>query len=670
MKKLFSLLLTLLMINAIFAQQPAKEWTKKFPGNVKWYQISDAGVLVVCTGDALYGLNPDTGEETWKVDNLDDIKEENYDPIEGTPYAALIKNKLMSGARHTIIDVVTGKIIADTKELDLLNVVKRIHIPELNSMMFYGTSRSKGKFEMVMIALSDGHKVWEQLKLFDKNSEEVVSNGLATNDGIYIATTKNIYKLNLQTGDVLWTVDMKTEKPVVAMEENKKGSFSRLIGGGGSKHADLSANATSTSAQFFLKNNNNDKVYFWNQDVLIAYNNADGKPLTKEVELQSPVSYILYDTHGMLVTTTEKTQKDQATQGGSGGGLLGKIKRKSASGKSRASILCIDPETGDNKWGDEIDLKGDVSAYKMVGNKLILTTEKDNGDNYISIIDLDAGKSVTKKPLAIKGEIRDLQVVPQGLYYRTSDEINILDIESGEKSWKKGFKVKNCVGDNVSSKMGYVYANDIIYKVDFATGDLNEWIKGIDFNGKEDPTSLQVRDNGVLLTSDQNATLYNNDGKVVWHSYNKAPGRTGMGKVLSGLGGLACAMVATAEASRSAQLSYAKGYYGSTDPALDNSIKNAQANASNFAGAASSSFASISKRFKATKQANDFMAVLTALGGNNEAKNSGAVIVSKIDGKNISSMLLGDKTPDYKLDELGKMIFQKSDNDEIKGFKF
>jgi outer membrane protein assembly factor BamB len=670
MKKLFSLLLTLLMINAIFAQQPAKEWTKKFPGNVKWYQISDAGVLVVCTGDALYGLNPDTGEETWKVDNLDDIKEENYDPIEGSPYAALIKNKLMSGSRHTIIDVVTGKIIADTKELDLLNVVKRIHIPELNSMMFYGTSRSKGKFEMVMIALSDGHKVWEQLKLFDKNSEEVVSNGLATNDGIYIATTKNIYKLNLQTGDVLWTVDMKTEKPVVAMEENKKGSFSRLIGGGGSKHADLSANATSTSAQFFLKNNNNDKVYFWNQDVLIAYNNADGKPLIKEVELQSPVSYILYDTHGMLVTTTEKTQKDQATQGGSGGGLLGKIKRKSASGKSRASILCIDPETGDNKWGDEIDLKGDVSAYKMVGNKLILATEKDNGDNYISIIDLDAGKSVTKKPLAIKGEIRDLQVVPQGLYYRTSDEINILDIESGEKSWKKGFKVKNCVGDNVSSKMGYVYANDIIYKVDFATGDLNEWIKGIDFNGKEDPTSLQVRDNGVLLTSDQNATLYNNDGKVVWHSYNKAPGRTGMGKVLSGLGGLACAMVATAEASRSAQLSYAKGYYGSTDPALDNSIKNAQANASNFAGAASSSFASISKRFKATKQANDFMAVLTALGGNNEAKNSGAVIVSKIDGKNISSMLLGDKTPDYKLDELGKMIFQKSDNDEIKGFKF
>ena len=49
---------------------------------------------------------------------------------------------------------------------------------------------------------------------------------------------------------------------------------------------------------------------------------------------------------------------------------------------------------------------------------------------------------------------------------------------------------------------------------------------------------------------------------------------------------------------------------------------------------------------------------------------SDAVIVSKVDGKNMSSMMLGDKTPDYKLDELGRMIFQKSDNDEIKGFKF
>jgi len=658
------LLVNLLLASLVILSQPAKEWTKKFSGNVKWYQISDAGILIVCTGDALYGLNPETGTETWKIDKLDDVKEENYDPIEGTPYAALIKNKFFKGVEHTIIDVAAGKIIASSPDFDIMNIVKRIHIKEQNAMMLYGFSKSNGKPTMVMFSLADGHKIWEQKKLFDKNSEEVVSNGLAVDDGIFIATTKNIYKLNPASGEVLWSVDRKTEKPVAQVVEGKGGMF------GKKSHVDLSSNATSSSAQFFLRNNNNDKIYFWNQEVLVAYNNTDGKPVTKEVELQSPVAYILYDTHGMLVTTSEKTQKDIAKQGESGGGLLGKIKRSSSSGKNRASILCIDPETGNNKWDKEIDLQGDINAYKLSGTKLILATERDNGDNYISIIDLDAGKSVTKKPLFINGEIRDLQIMPQGLYYRTSEEINILDLDKGEKAWKKGFKVKHCVGSNASDKLGYVFANDIVYKVDFTTGDLQEWIKGVSFEGKEDPTGLQVRENGILLTSDQNATLYSLDGKVAWHSYNKAPGKTGMGKVLSGLGGLAATMMAAAEVANTAQLSYAKGYYGSTSPALDRDIKNSEANAAAFAGAAAASFASISKRFKATRQANDFMAVLTSIGGNNQASSSGAVIVSKIDGKNISSILLGDKTPDYKLDELGRMIYQKSESDEMKGFKF
>ena len=514
------LLVNLLLASLVILSQPAKEWTKKFSGNVKWYQISDAGILIVCTGDALYGLNPETGTETWKIDKLDDVKEENYDPIEGTPYAALIKNKFFKGVEHTIIDVAAGKIIASSPDFDIMNIVKRIHIKEQNAMMLYGFSKSNGKPTMVMFSLADGHKIWEQKKLFDKNSEEVVSNGLAVDDGIFIATTKNIYKLNPASGEVLWSVDRKTEKPVAQVVEGKGGMF------GKKSHVDLSSNATSSSAQFFLRNNNNDKIYFWNQEVLVAYNNTDGKPVTKEVELQSPVAYILYDTHGMLVTTSEKTQKDIAKQGESGGGLLGKIKRSSSSGKNRASILCIDPETGNNKWDKEIDLQGDINAYKLSGTKLILATERDNGDNYISIIDLDAGKSVTKKPLFINGEIRDLQIMPQGLYYRTSEEINILDLDKGEKAWKKGFKVKHCVGSNASDKLGYVFANDIVYKVDFTTGDLQEWIKGVSFEGKEDPTGLQVRENGILLTSDQNATLYSLDGKVAWHSYNKAPGKT------------------------------------------------------------------------------------------------------------------------------------------------
>jgi hypothetical protein len=318
-----------------------------------------------------------------------------------------------------------------------------------------------------------------------------------------------------------------------------------------------------------------------------------------------------------------------------------------------------------------VDLQGDVLAYKLAGQKLILATARDQGTNFISLVDLDAGKSITKKALSIKGEIRDLQLVPQGLYYRTADEINILDLENGDKTWKKGFSVKHCSGDNSADNTGYVYANDVIYKIDFTKGDMAEWVSGIKFDGKEDPSSLQVRENGILLTSDQNARLYDFSGKMVWHSYQPAPGRTMAGKLLSGMGGLACAVMAAQQAGQAAQLSYAKGYYGSTNPSLDRDIKNANANAANFAGAAVASFASISRRFKATKEANNYMAILTNFGNSNQAKDAGVMMIDKTNGKEIKKIVLGDKKdPDYKLDELGKMIYYKADGNELQGFTF
>jgi hypothetical protein len=466
----------------------------------------------------------------------------------------------------------------------------------------------------------------------------------------------------------MYSIDMKSDLPMAAPVKEKKSMFGNFKPPSFDKGAN--EQATLTAADFFQKDNKN-LIYFWNQDILTAFNVADGKEVWKRVELPSPITNILWDTHGMLIATAEKTQEDIAKENKSGGGLIGKIQKGKAGKRNRASLLLLDINTGAEKWNSDVDLQGDVMAYKLANDKLILATERDQGNNYISIVDLNAGKSITKKPLPIKGEIRDLQLVPQGLYYRTASEINILDLENGDKSWKKGFSVKNCVGENANGKTGYVYANSTIYKVDFEKGDLAEWVTGIDFTGKEDPTSLQVREKGILLTSDQNVRLYDYDGKQVWHTYQPAPGRTMAGKMLSGLGGLASAMVAAQQVAQSAQLSYAKGYYGSTDPGLDQSIKNANANASNFAGAASSSFASISRRFKATREANNYMSILTNFGNSNQAKDAGVMMVDKNSGKEIRKILFGDKKdPDYKLDELGKVVYYKADGNEIQGFLF
>ena len=316
----------------------------------------------------------------------------------------------------------------------------------------------------------------------------------------------------------------------------------------GGNNSDANEMQTMTSADFFQHKDDN-SFYFWNQDILTKFEAATGKEMWKRFELPSPIAYILHDSRGMLIATAEKRQEDVAKANNGGGGLLGKIKSKNAAGKNRASLYLIDPATGTEKWNSDIDLKGDVLAYKLAGNKLILATQKDDGDNYISIADLDAGKSVTKKPLEIKGEIRDLQMVPTGLYYRTTDQINILDLESGDKTWKKGFKVKQCVGYNDEGGIGYISANDIIYKMNFNTGEMEELVKGLGFNKNEDPSSLQILDNKIFIASEQNANLYDKDGKLVYHTYVTAPGRTITGKLLSGIGGAASLAIGAASCS-------------------------------------------------------------------------------------------------------------------------
>lgn len=657
MKKHLIFALCSLLCLQCFAQE-APLWNKQFDGKIKWYKLSDAGIVIVCSGDALYGIKPEDGSEIWKLPQFDDIREENFAPIEGSPFVAIVWGGMM-GRKHAIINSQDGKIVASSKQLGFTTVNKRIECRKLGSLLLYGLN-GNGKPMLTMVSFNDGTKIWEQTKLFERNSEQIVSDAYVVNDGLLIATNRNIYKLNPATGEIIWSVDMKSDLP---MAPPPSGAFAAF----GSKGATEAA--TAVSADFFQYGDSS-KVYFWNQDNLTAFNIADGKEVWKRAELKSPVGLILYDSRGMLVATAEKTQEDIARASKGGGGLFGKITKGSASGKNRASLFCYDYATGVPKWSEDIDLQGDIVAYKMNGSKLILATERDKGSNYITIADLDAGKSVTKRALKIDGKAADLQIVPQGLYYRSDNELNILNLDNGDKTWKKGFKVKNNTGCNESDKAGYVYANNTIYKVDFTTGDMNEWVKNISFEGKEEPENLEVRDNGVLVTSSQNMTLYDRNGNTVWHAYQQPPGRTTGGKILSGFAGTVAAAASVASAASAAQLSYAKGYYGSTSVSVDNEIKNRNQMAGAWGNMAVASFASINKRFKASRQANDYMSMLTNFGNNNSKDNVGIIAVSKITGQPGKKIILADKEPDYKLDEIDRMVYFKSDDHVLKGYKF
>ncbi|MCO6497844.1 MAG: PQQ-binding-like beta-propeller repeat protein [Chitinophagaceae bacterium] len=632
MKKTLLSLILICLTGFLYAQKDA-DWKKDFSSKINWYTISDAGTLLVGTKDALYGLGPD-GKEIWKADDIENIREENMDPIESTPYINLIKIKMNNGY-NKVIDVVSGKTVMNSEDMGMAFVSKRFYLPESNRMLVYGPKKgSLAKFITGVADLGTGKVLWTQEKFLDKK-EELVSKALQVDGGVMIATNKRILKLNDSNGEVAYSIEMKNVLPVIAepmYSYNGKGA---------------SQAQTASSAEFF-QTEDKSKFYFWNKDILTQFDVATGKETWKRFELPAPITYILHDSRGMLIMTDASYSK-----------------------KAKGSLILLDPKTGNTKWeGDGgTTLKGNVLAHKMAGSKLILATQVGPGDNYISIIDLDNGKSVTKKPIGIKGAVMDLQLVPQGIYFRTGEEINIMDLETAAKTWKKGFKVKNCVGYNIDENTGYVYGNGKVYKVDFKQGELDELIPSVDFRKGEEPTALTLYNGNLLLNSDQQIKMFSSDGKVIYDTYVEAPGRSLGGKLLSGLGGVAAMAASAGAMAQSAQLNYAKGYYGSTSPSLDRSIKNANQMASSGAAAGVASFQSISKRFSATAQANNFVAMLAKF-GSNKGSDAGITIVSKEDGKKIADLLLGDKKdPDYKLDELGRIVYYRS-AETIEGFKF
>lgn len=624
MKKITLCLAGVLLMGSVLAGDPV--WKAKLPSGVNWQKVSPMGILVVGANDGFYGIDPATGSTKWKVDFLSDLKEENYDPIENSPYVAIVKRGMYP--EHVIVDVSTGRVICKTKDMDFRMVQKRFEIPRLGGILFYGFNRSN-KGQMVLVNAESGNVLWKQEKLFDSNSEVITAAPYAVSDDAFvISTTKMIYKLNGKTGEVMWKQEMKTAPPVVKAAEGF-GAF------GGKGNALANENATSTSAQF-LKYKNPDYIYFASRSVMTAFDIASGREVWKRAELKSPVSQLIFDERGMLVCT-----------GGEG--------------SSKAFINLYDPETGAQKWsGGEIDLAGGVVFYSYSGSKLCIATQKAKGQNAVNVIDLDAGKPAIPKQLKVDGVILDVRTIPQGLLYRTTEETNVLDLATGKDVWKKSIKYKD--GGMGADKDGLTYfnADGAIYVMDNATGEYKTFANSYKFDGKENPGTFELRDNGLLLTSSQNLMLLDFNGKSIYKVYKPAPGISTFGKIMNG------AMAATAIAV-SARQSYISGYArgsGATSVADDY-----QKSANSWNGVAAASLKEISKRFKATKSTGDYQSILTKTTDGQES-GVGIVRINKNSGKEEAAVVLNNKKPVYELDAVSNMVYYLSGNSEISAYKF
>jgi PQQ-like domain len=618
MKKFKSTLLLVLVfllnisLNAQSIDTPENEYA--FNGQVKWMLLTETGTLLASTGEALIGIKPNSKEVAFKIDRLKKVKEENLEFVPGTPYLIIKPKGMMT---HTsVVDLMNGKMVFDSKAENWKNGVTSRHFitPEMKFVV-NGMHKEEGlgqyKGGVGLYDMLTG----ELVRIFERKGANLMS-GMPDimGDDIVIPGVKNITCYSISSGAVKWTADVKNATRIITNEDTKE-------------------------IYAFRSKGDNTVVYKVNAD--------NGNVMWPEGnKLKGVISRINFTDHGLAVVTNILRSGKK--------GLAGKIGNK-LKGSGQSKVYLLDLNTGADLWEKSPKTKGIISHFYIEDDGILFGVSS-GGINKVGF----DGTPLWKKPLKTGPGIQIMARVDKGVLYISQSDTDIIDMNTGESVFGKAVKYKNSKAvtsayDEARDRF-LVSCKDGVYELDGTNGEYGLLTKDTGFEGKEDPTSMSVRETGILLSSDQNFTMLDFQGDQKWHTYYKAPGISTFGKVFMAALTVSAMAMASASAYQAGANKVALGSYHSETRRMENYQEG-------FSNIAAASFQELGKRFKATKATENSAFILTKL-----SAGVGLVKVDKDSGQKVSEIILKDKKPMYEVDDIEGVLYFKSKGNTISAY--
>ena len=594
-KSIYTLLF--LASSIILAQKAETPDNKYDVGSIKWMKMSDPGTLIVSTSNGVYGIKPNETKPAFLFDKRKNIKEENFHLQALSPYAMFIANG-MNGVTF-VLDVISGKTLFDSKEEGFSFMNSRdIILPE-NKLVVSGLRKTKGKigagYSIAVFDLTTGK---EQYTIPQKGNNNVTGVADIIDGKLAIPRKKGIDYIDLSTGNVIWTADVKNITSITA----------------------------DNNAIYAYQSNNNGK------NTTIYKINMNGKLVWKEGnKLKGKVRQVEYLDEGVAILTDTEGKNPQS------------------------KIYFLNPNSGDDLWKKAPKTKGVVSHFYTEKDGIIFGVAS-GGINKIKF----DGNPLWKKPLKTGPSISTLAKTEKGILYITAKDADIVDENSGESVFGKKLKYKQskavATTFDESNKRFLLSCSDGLYSIDGNTGKFN-LISNPKFKEKEMPTSIEIRGDNILLSSSQNMMLLDKDGKEIYHEYYKSPTKSGFMKVLSGVVAVTSMAMAASSAYRAGANTSSMGRYNSYGSQMNNYSKG-------FSKIAGASFGAMSKRFKASAQTKGDKFILTKLNS-----GVGLIKIDKDSGKKLKEILLKDKKPTYKIDDVERILYYKANKNTIYAYK-
>ncbi|MGB5668593.1 MAG: PQQ-binding-like beta-propeller repeat protein, partial [Maribacter sp.] len=470
------------------------------------------------------------------------------------------------------------------------------------------------------------------------------------NQELLIVTLFNNYKLNTDTGDVIWKKTNSRE----AEQIDKMGKFGALLKQAAehvSKDMDIQLNyyQPEGSDVFYLgsqqerqggmtTSSGNTTINYTNH--YNAYNINDGSLVwSEELEVNGALSQVYFLDKGMLVLPDDG---------------------------NRTKINLFDYKTREGLWGKKgrgIAIKGGVYDYLDSGEGILLVSRTANKD-FLNYLDPAVGAITFEKPVKVDGTVVGIVPLANSILYITTESMNILDHHTGTLKWKKSIQTRpRLTAEHQDKIYAFDYSSGILKVVDKSDGQVSDFSQvELRFEGKESPSNLEILEDGIFIHSDQNVAKFNFDGSLVYQEYYAAPKEAGWKRALLYASSIRAAYIGAASYYVSGAMAAAENDVRQKDEVtgeLISQIGNAYGElgnaASSYAGAA---FRKANARLNATKQGRDFMFIMSK-----QEKDIVLLKVSKTAGNVAGEINLGkDREPLYAVDDItGQVYYQTGD---------
>ncbi len=472
---------------------------------------------------------------------------------------------------------------------------------------------------------------------------------------VLIPMESALYCLNSETGELKWRTyisvfssdDFGTGMPSSSSSKPaSKSTSSKGMSAGGS-NADESVEV---SVKLF-KHPTKPIVYVINPNGITAFDIATGKEVWKRVRKADINSQQILTKDGIVICTDK--------------------------------IYLYDYETGEIKYDKPTKFGGEVHLFDYTADGIILgihkLDRKQQSYYELNILDPKTGKLKFEEPFETNGLLTEFWPCETGIFYTTDRALGVWDKNSGKNAFEpmaatsKKRNIFNYESQQpgyvepangalltvFNESLAYVFNTEVnqLYKIDSKAGTNTQLTSSPLSNIR--PDQIELRSNGVLLTSSQKMTLVGFDGKVIYDKDFKAPGYTLFAKVVA-----------------VAALVY-DSYREQQDPIrLDQMDRNMNANIEyafdqagfNRVGPVESkiqidvegSKAIIHDRFELSKTAKDYHFINTQLASKrDDGENEfGLVMVNKITGEVDKVFPFGkNRAPQFTIDEVSQKMF-------------